>query len=75
MYEALSEHSHTTAWAISSGVPILPIGVRLIRHESGETGLPSTRSIIGVSIEPGQMTLTRIPSFAQPFAADFVNPI
>ena len=57
---AASEHSQTTAAAISSGLPIRPTG-------SSETTLarpsgvpPVKRPIIGVSMYPGQTALMRM---------------
>src|SRR5215217_9035758 len=62
--EAASEHSHTTAAVISSGVPILPIGsalAALASSRSFPSGVPPPkRSIIGVSMIPGHTTLMRM---------------
>src|SRR5207244_5903568 len=58
--EAASEHSHTTALAISSGRPILPIGSSEITLARPSGVPPVKRAIIGVSIYPGQTALTRM---------------
>jgi hypothetical protein len=57
--EASSEHSHSTAEAISSGLPILPIGswASTAWRPSGVS--PKTRSIMWVSMMPGQTALIR----------------
>jgi hypothetical protein len=46
-----------------------------MRHESGVTGLPSACSSSGVSMEPGEMALTRMLERAASLAADLVRPM
>jgi hypothetical protein len=58
--EAASEHSQTTAAAISSGLPILPIGSIAITFPRPSEVPPVKRLIISVSINPGQSALTRM---------------
>ena len=58
---AWSEHSQTTAAAISSACPIRPIGViesSSLLHLRIDA---VSGAVIGVSITPGQTALTRIP--------------
>src|SRR5438477_13143438 len=57
---AESEHNHTTAAAISSGVPILAIGSCAMTLCSPSRVPPVNRCIIGVSIIPGHTALMRI---------------
>ena len=61
---AASEHSQTTAAAISSGLPIRPTGscATTLARPSGVP--PLKRSIIGVSMIPGHTAFTRMPAFA-----------
>src|SRR5688572_5220863 len=55
--EAASEHSHTTAAAISAGVPIRPIGSCAITSARPSGVPPLKRCIIAVSMIPGQMAV------------------
>jgi len=58
--EAASEHSQTTAAAISSGQPMRPMGSWAMTL-SRPSSVPSVkRSIISVSTMPGQMALIRM---------------
>src|SRR5947209_16220577 len=59
MNAAPSEHSQTTAAAISSGLPIRPAGSSAITLARPSAVPPVKRSIIGVSMYPGQMALMR----------------
>src|SRR3712207_1128943 len=61
---AASEHSQTTAAAISSGLPIRPIGSCAITLPRPSGVPPLKRSIIGVSTMPGHTTFTRMFDFA-----------
>jgi hypothetical protein len=58
---AAGEQSQTTASAISSAVPMRPIGVieSIIAFISG---LATSGAVIGVSITPGHTALTRMPA-------------
>jgi hypothetical protein len=58
--DAASEHSHKTVSAISSGLPILPIGSWEITAWRPSGVPPEKRSIIAVSMIPGQIALMRI---------------
>src|SRR2546426_9424855 len=71
--EAASEQSHTTASAISSGVPTRPIG-SLAMMRALRSGSLRPLAVIGVWITPGQTQLTRIPCCAYSSAAVFVRP-
>src|SRR5712691_12949748 len=71
--DAASEQSHTTASAISSGVPTRPIG-SLAMMRALRSGLLKPLSVMGVWITPGQTQLTRIPCCAYSNAAVFVSP-
>ncbi len=55
-----SEHSQTTAAAISSGLPIRPTGSCAITIFRPSGVPPLKRSIIGVSMIPGHTALTRM---------------
>ena len=57
--EAASEHSQRTASAISSGVPMRPMGSSEITLARPSAVPPVKRAIIGVSMYPGQMALMR----------------
>src|SRR5579859_160297 len=72
--EALSEQSHTTAAAISSGVPSRPTGSPAINICSVSGRRANTRSSMGVRIPPGHTAFTRIPRAAYSSAATFVSP-
>src|SRR5438128_10853252 len=61
---AASEHSQTTAAAISSGFPIRPIGSCAITLSRPSGVPPLNRSIIGVLMIPGHTAFTRIFDFA-----------
>jgi putative SOS response-associated peptidase YedK len=61
---AASEHSQTTAAAISSGFPIRPTGSHAITLSRPSGVPPLKRSIIGVSMIPGHTAFTRIFDFA-----------
>src|SRR5215831_14319607 len=63
-----------TASAISSGLPIRPIGSGAIHSSSEIPSLSRTRSVIGVRIAPGQAQLKRIFFAAYSWAAVRVNP-
>ena len=71
-YELHGDAKNDTAEATSSGVPIRPIGIssHIASFSSDEK-----RSIISVSITPGQIQLTVIPLNAYSFARAFVRPI
>src|SRR5205085_11196559 len=56
---AASEHSQTTAVAISSGVPMRPTGSCAITLSRPSEVPPLKRSIIGVSMIPGHTAFTR----------------
>src|SRR2546430_16044475 len=56
---AVSEHSQTTAAAISSGLPIRPTGSSAITLARPSGVPPVKRPIIGVSMYPGQTALMR----------------
>jgi hypothetical protein len=58
--EAASEHSQTTVAAISSGRPIRPIGSWAMTLSRSSGVPPVKRSIISVSMMPGQMALIRM---------------
>src|SRR5881227_4053400 len=58
--EAASEHSQTTAAAISSGFPIRPTGSCAITLSRPSGVPPLNRCIIGVSMIPGHTAFTRI---------------
>ena len=72
--EAASEHNQTTASATSSGLPSLPLGLRVIAPSSncGFASIPCCA--IGVRMTPGQTQFTRIPCLAYCNAADLVSP-
>src|SRR5882672_8517628 len=72
MKEAPSEHIHTTAAAISSGLPKRPMGCRPSANFFA-SGAPQRRSPIGVSITAGHTTFTRMPLRAVSSAADLVS--
>src|SRR5271155_5086578 len=74
MKDARSEHIHTTASAISAGLPKRPMGWQLSAY-LWTAGAPKSRSAIGVSIAAGHTELIRIPLRAFSSAADFVSPI
>jgi hypothetical protein len=57
---ASSEHSQTAAAAISSGVPIRPIGSWAITSAWPSGVPPLKRCIIAVSMIQGQMAFTRM---------------
>src|SRR5580700_10956699 len=71
--EARSEHIHSTASAISIGLPKRPIGCSPTIYFS-TCGSPNSRSPIGVAITAGHTALIRIPLRAVSSAADFVSP-
>src|SRR6266566_739781 len=71
--EAASEQSHTTASAISSGLPIRPRG-SMAMICALRSGSLQALSVIGVWITPGQTQLTRIPCWAYSSAAVLVRP-
>jgi hypothetical protein len=58
--EAASEHSQTTAAAISSDFPIRPIGSCAITASRPSEVPPVNCCIISVSMMPGQTALTRM---------------
>src|SRR6476469_7691913 len=69
--EAASEHSQTTTSATSCGVPARPEAwTRPARSET----FPIAVCVIGVSMIPGAIALTRILSTAPPSAALLVRP-
>src|SRR5579862_3148473 len=74
MNDALSEHIHSTASAISMGLPKRPRGCCDSTHLF-TSGSPNARSAIAVSITAGHTAFTRIPAFAHSSAAVRVNPI
>src|SRR3954471_6356797 len=74
MKPAASEHIQTTVAAISSGVPILPIGSSAITLARASALRPAKRSIIGVSMYPGQTALIRTFFAAYSRAAKRVSP-
>src|SRR5450432_2163497 len=74
MKEALLEHIHKTASAISRGLPKRPMGW-CARTALLAAGSPNARSAIAVSITAGQTALTRMPLRAVSSAADLVKPI
>ena len=69
--EAASEHNHTTASAISSGLPILPMGSREIYRSSAPGFRAMTPSVMGVRMAPGQTALILMPVSAYSRAAAF----
>src|SRR5579875_871640 len=72
--EASSEHSHSTAAAISSGRPIRPTGCAAPSCAWVPPAAAAIRSVIGVRIPPGQTALTLTLFLASCSAADLVNP-
>src|SRR5262249_9084662 len=72
--DAASEHSHTTASAISSGFPIRPTGSAAAIRSAMPGRLAVTLSTIGVWITPGHTAFTRTPDLAYSNAAVRVNP-
>jgi hypothetical protein len=54
---AASEHSQTTAAAISSGVPIRPTGSSTITFARPSGAPPEKRLNTGVSMDPGPTAL------------------
>jgi len=62
--EASLEDSHRTAAAISSGVPMRPMGSWSRIALLPSVVVPKTRSIMWVSMMPGQMALMRMPELA-----------
>jgi hypothetical protein len=69
-------HSQTTAGAISSGVPIRPIGSCAITAGRPSGGVPPLkRCIISVSMMPGQMALIAGASRANASAAARPMPL
>ena len=72
--EALSEHNHTAASAISLGDAILCIGF-MDATLSLSAGLVIRFLSIVVMVAPGQIALIRMPRPANSTADVFVNPI
>src|SRR5712691_8231868 len=72
--DAASEHSHTTASAISSGFPIRPTGSTAAILSALPALWAVIRSTIGVLITPGHTAFTRIPDLAYSNAAVLVSP-
>src|SRR5208283_1297145 len=68
MKDARSEHIHTTASAISNGLPNRPMGWQL-RTNLWTSGAPKIRSAIGVSMAAGHKALMRMPFRAVSSAA------
>ena len=75
MNPASSEHRKPTAAAMSSLVPMCPIGIRFA-SSSGESKVPSACwRTIGVSMLDGGMLLTVMPFRAYSCANDLVSVI
>src|SRR5205823_8904513 len=67
--------SHSTAEAISSGLPRRPIGCSFVMSFIVSGSLAIIAATIGVSMAPGHMALMRMPRAAYSRAALFVRPI
>ena len=72
--KALSDNNQTTAFAISSGLPIRPIGCIDLKVSRNLRLLSRIYFSMSVSTIPGAIAFILIPDFAYSSAADLVNP-
>jgi hypothetical protein len=70
-----SEQRNSTAAAISSGLPIRPIGSKAIMFAMPSGVSPVKRDIIEVSVMPGHIAFTRMFDFAYSSAATLLTDI
>lgn len=70
-----SQHSHSTAEPISSGLPSRPTGSSAMSASHPPGRMSPKRRIISVSMMPGQTALMRMPSAAWSRAAERVEPM